>query len=264
MSLSDPSSLLEQLCPPLNTVLAEQLINEFISLERRYVLRDWEPAELDGGQFAEILARVLYHIDSGTLNVSKPFDECLRFVEDSKNANIQKITPHNSALHLARVLRTVYKFRSQRGAVHISSTYSANHMDARLIAECVRWLMMEAIRLFLQCSQESAVKLIRELLEFDVPCVGKFDDVLLVQRTDLSSEEEILILLHYSGQSGLSRRDIGIHCLCAASAISKSISKLASPNYRQVIKLPSGNFRLSDLGEKRIREKMADKLLVQK
>ena len=39
---------------------------------------------------------------------------------------------------LARVLQTVYKFRSQRGAVHISPTYSPNYMDANYVIEAVR------------------------------------------------------------------------------------------------------------------------------
>jgi hypothetical protein len=47
--------------------------DEFISAERRFIQRDWGPAELDGGQFCEILARTLYHQDSGNLNHTKNF-----------------------------------------------------------------------------------------------------------------------------------------------------------------------------------------------
>ncbi|WP_334826646.1 hypothetical protein [Nostoc sp.] len=87
-------------------------------MERRYIQRDWEPAELDGGQFCEILARILYHFDSSNLNQSKPLDDCLRYIENEHVTHTMK--SRHDALHLARVLRTVYKFRSQRGAVHIS------------------------------------------------------------------------------------------------------------------------------------------------
>lgn len=57
--------IVTQISPPLDQQLAELLIEEFTSLERRCFLGDWEPATLDGGQFAEIASRIIYHIDSG-------------------------------------------------------------------------------------------------------------------------------------------------------------------------------------------------------
>jgi hypothetical protein len=46
MAITNKAAILAALCPPLDNRLAEQLIDEFISLERRYVLREWEPATL--------------------------------------------------------------------------------------------------------------------------------------------------------------------------------------------------------------------------
>jgi hypothetical protein len=53
MGLIEKSALLAALSPPLDHLLASQLLDEFVSAERRFIQRDWEPAELDGGQFAE-------------------------------------------------------------------------------------------------------------------------------------------------------------------------------------------------------------------
>jgi hypothetical protein len=262
MALIEKATLLARLSPPLDALLTEQFLSEFTSLERRFVLRDWEPAELDGGQFAEALARVLYHVDSGTLNLTKGFDECIKWIEDPSNASIQKIKPHQSLLHLTQVLRTVYKFRSQRGAVHISATYSANQLDARLMIECVRWLTAEIIRLFAKVSPEVAASTIREILDFDVPCIGRFQDIVLVQRTDLTPEEEVLVLLHYAGDEGFSRTILGQYARCSAASVTRSVQKLESPDVRQIVRLSSGNYRLTDLGAKRIRDEMAEKLLL--
>ena len=82
--------VLNSICPPLDSTLATQLLDEFISLEKRFVLRDWEPATLDGGQFSEAAARILYHADSGTINYLKSVDKCLKYVEDPDGKN-----PHN-------------------------------------------------------------------------------------------------------------------------------------------------------------------------
>lgn len=262
MALIEKHSLIKRLSPPLDALLAGQLLDEFISLERRFVLRDWEPAELDGGQFAEVLARIVYHVDSSHLNQSKAFDECLSYVEDSRTSNSHNITPRQTALHLARVLRTIYAFRSKRGAVHISPTYTANHMDSKLMIECARWCLNETLRIFLQADAEEVAKAIRELLQFEVPCVGKFENALLVQRTDLGAEEEILVLLHYAGDSGFSRKEIGQHARCSPSTVTQTLQRLTSPTKRQVVVLGNGNYRLTDLGAKRIRENLAEKLLL--
>src|SRR6185369_1882004 len=96
--------------------------------------------------------------------------------------------------------------------------------------------------------------------QFDAPCVGKFDDQILVQRTDLKEEEEILVLLHYAGDVGFSRTELGRHCLASPSIITSALGRLVSPSFRQITRLTSSNYRLTDLGQKRIREDLAQKL----
>lgn len=261
MALIDKKKLLVELSPPLDHLLCTQLLDEFVSAERRFIQRDWEPAELDGGQFCEILARIFYHQDSGTLSQGKDFDDCCKHLEGEHG--MHKLTPRRDVIHLVRVLRTVYKFRSQRGAVHISPNYAPNHMDSKLVIECVRWAMNETLRIFWQGDREAVGKAIRELLQFDVPSVGTFDGLLLVQRTDLSTEEEILVLLHYAGEDGFSRTEIGKSAMRSPPAVSTTLKKLIAPDCRQLIVLPSGRYRLTDLGSRRIREQLAAKLLLQ-
>jgi hypothetical protein len=260
MPLIDIQTLRTQLCPPLDPGLTESLLNEFRSLERRFVLRDWEPAELDGGQFAEVLARVLYHQDSGTLNMSKAFDECLAYIQDDKA--LHKLTPRRDAIHISLVLRAIYKMRSQRGAVHISATYSANEMDSKIIIESARWCLCETLRTFWNGDREAVARAVRELVQFDVPSVGKFGDTILVQRPNLSVDTELLVLLHYAGEVGYSRGDVGKHIMHPASTITDALKRLCSAKRREVVKVSGGNYRLTDLGSKRVRENMADLLVL--
>lgn len=173
------------------------------------------------------------------------------------------MSPRRDAIHLARVLRTAYKFRSERGGVHISPTYTPNHMDAKLIVEHARWALNETLRIFWVGDREAAAKAIREVLQFDVPAVGLFENILLVQRTDLTVEEEILVLLHYAGESGFTRTELGQHVKRAAPNVTRSLQKLTASDCRQVIVLGAGRYRLTDLGSKRVREQLAAKLLLQ-
>lgn len=260
MALIEKQKLLSALSPPIDHLLCTQLLDEFISAERRFIQRDWEPSQLDGGQFAEVVARILYHLDSGNLDTNREFDKCARYIENDQVSH--SLQPRHDALHIIRVLRTIYKFRSQRGAVHISSTYTPNHMDSKLVIESTRWVMNETLRIFWRGDREAVAKAIRELLQFDVPAVGIFEDRILVQRTDLSPEEEILILLHFSGEQGFSRTKIGQVAQCSAPAVTKALQKLVSPSMRQAILLSNEHYRLTDLGSKRIRESLADKLVL--
>jgi hypothetical protein len=263
MPLVDQATLVARLAPPFDPDLTKALVEQFISLERRFIQRDWEPAQLDGGQFCEVLARIIYHQDSGTLSPGKDFGDCMKYVEDEHCQNSHAINPRSDALHLCKVLRTTYKFRSQRGGVHISPLYKPNHMDSKVIMEMVRWCFADTLRIFWSgVDREQVAKAIRELLTFDVPCIGKFEEVIMVQRTDLSAEEEVLVLLHYAGEQGFTRGEVGKYAMVSAASVTTALQKLKSPEMRQVVELASKKFRLTDLGSKRIREKLPDKLLL--
>ena len=261
MALIEKARLLAKLSPPIDHLLCSQLLDEFISAERRFVQRDWEPAELDGGQFCEVLARIFYHQDSQNLSQGKTFEDCCKYIENEQVSHA--IQPRQTVLHVVRVLKTINKFRSQRGAVHISPTYTPNHMDAKLVIECVRWAMNETLRIFWSGDREEVAKAIKELLQFDVPCIGHFDDVIMVQRVDLSAEEELLVLLHYAGEAGFSRTECGRYAQISASSVTRVLQKLVSPQCRQVVQLANGNYRLTDLGSRRIRLELSSKLMVQ-
>jgi len=261
MPLIDKATLVARLAPPLDPSLTEALVDEFISLERRFIQRDWEPAQLDGGQFCEILGRIVYHQDSGNLNLNRKFEECISYVVNEQVPHA--INPRSDALHICKVINTAYKFRSARGGVHISPSYKPNHMDSKVIIEMVRWAFADTLRKFWSgVDREQVAKAVRELLSFDVPCIGKFEEVIIVQRTDLSAEQELLVLLHYAGEQGFSRTELGKYAMVSKASVTTALQKLISPDIREVVQLLSGKYRLTDLGSKRIREKMPDKLLL--
>lgn len=259
--LIDKSMLVSQLAPPVDPQLAHELVDEFVSQEKRFIQGDWEPSQLDGGQFCEILARIMYHQDSGNLDRSRGLAECISYIGNDQVPHA--INPRHGPIHLGKVLTTIYKFRSQRGAVHISPNYKPNHMDSKVVVDMVRWAFAEALRMLWNGDREKVAKAIRELLQFDVPAIGKFEDILLVQRTDLSASEEVLVLLHYAGEGGFSRKELGKYVRHDPPRITEALKLLTSPLSRQVILLTSARFRLTDLGSRYLREKLSDKLLLQ-
>lgn len=265
MRLPDRERLVSRLCPPLDEVLTRQLVDHFVETEVRYLQGDWKPAELDGGFFCEALARIIYHQDSGNLKRNKHLNDCLDYVEDRQGQRPHKIQPRSDALHIARIIRSVYNFRSARGVAHLSPSYSANQMDSRFVLEAVRWCMNESLRVFgvLGHDRDEIARTVRELIRFEVPCIGIYENSLVVQRTDLTAEQEVLLLLHHAGEQGLTRRELGRHMgrYFAPPSVTRALQKLASR--REIIALASDRWCLGDLGAKRVRENLADKLLLQ-
>ncbi len=230
-------------------------------MEHRFVLRDWEPTELDGGQFAEILGRIVYHLDLGNLNLGKGFEDCFKYVESDNVSH--SITPRSDAKHLMYVLKTIYKFRSQRGSVHISATYKPNHMDSKYLIEAVRWCFNEFLRIVWMSDKEELAKAIRELLRFDVPCIGTFDSNVVVQRTDLTAEDEIIVLLHHAGEVGYTRVQLLSFSKLSSQKLTAVLTKLNDRSQRKIILMGNGQYMLTDLGSKYLRDNLADKLVLQ-
>jgi len=258
MALIDKGRLLQELAPPLDSRLTDQLLSEYISQEKRYILGDWEPATLDGGQFVEATARILCHQDSGKLERRKTVHDCLKYVEDEKGQNNHNFADRKGALHLCRVLRTIYKFRSDRGAIHIDPVYTANQLDSRLLIDNSRWVISELLRIFWSGDRNEVAKAIREILQYEIPAVGRYEDQLLVQRTDCTAGEEILLLLHASGERGLTREDLGRFVRKAASSVTEAIQSLEEE--REIIASRNGFYRLTDLGARRVLQDLAEKM----
>ncbi|HFD31768.1 MAG TPA: hypothetical protein ENJ28_03505 [Gammaproteobacteria bacterium] len=254
------SELICELVPPLDVQLAEQLVDEYISLERRYVLSDFEPATLDGGQFTEAASRIIYHQDSGNLNKRRGVDKCLSYIEDPQSRNAHHFPERKSSLHLCRVLRSIYKFRSDRGAVHIDPEYTANQLDAKLVVDNARWVLSEMLRVFWTGDRSVVARTIREIIEYDVPIVAEYEGRLLVQSTTCTTEEEVMILLYHAGEAGLSRSQLGTYVAKDASGITRAIKSLVSTSKRQVIQLQNGNYRLTDLGIVRVLNDLSEKM----
>ena len=253
------TALISSVSPPLDRTLAELLFSEFLNVEQRYVLADWEPGmSLNGGQLAEIAARLIYHIDSGNLNRRKSLDDCLGYLENDANPHA---FPHRrSALHIARALRTLYKFRSQRGAIHIDPDYSANELDSTLVVSLVRWIVAELLRVFWSGDTSSVARAIREIVRFEVPAVLTIDGRPLVLRTNCTVEEEILILLHNAGELGMKRVELGKAIPRPPSSVTRAIQKLCSTDSREIALRQNGSYLLTPNGSRRVHEEIGDRL----
>jgi len=246
------TDLVAGLASATETTLASQLFEEGTKLERAFALKKWQHTELDGGRFAEVAARLVYGVDSGKFNLNKRVDACLSYIE---NNNVLHSFPDAKSSHqLALIIRSIYKLRSQRGAVHVSPTYTANEIDSRLVVEGTRWILAELVRVFVTSDQVALVEFVEELSRFPQPLIRSFGNVPLLQSVGFSVEEEILIhLLHEA--SGMTTPRLVEAIPRDASGVRKAIKRLANSNSRQLVQT-NDRWLITDLGISRIESRI--------
>src|ERR1022692_4324613 len=124
MSLTS-RQLIDELAKVVDPSFASAIVESYIEMQQRFFAGDWQPSELDGGRVCEAIARATYQLDSGTITHSQTPNDCCEKIEDEKNLHKHTVEP-KARRHICRAIMLAYKFRSDRGSVHISPTYTAN------------------------------------------------------------------------------------------------------------------------------------------
>lgn len=247
-----PDDLKTALARTVDPQLAEQLVDQFVAVEEAFLLKKWKYSELDGGRFTEVAARILYSVDSANLSRTKSVDDCLKYVDNDQVPH--KFPERQAAIHLTKVLRAIYKLRSQRGAVHVSPTYTANEIDSRMILESVRWVLADLLRIFVATDREMVANIVRDLSRFPQPLIRNIEDEPLLQSVTFTTEEEILAhLLHAS--DGLATAALVNVIPKSASGVRSALSKLSDAKSRQIAKRADKWF-ITDIGIARIEERI--------
>ncbi len=244
-----PEQLKHDLSAIIDPFLAEQLINSYINMQQRYSAGDWKPAELDGGQFCEAVARALYQLDTGIIR-----NDLLP--GDISNLLRSKKAPHKLAEkdreHFCRVLQTTYKFRNDRGVAHISPIHDANLLDATLIIATVKWMFSEFLRLAWKKDRNEAVAIIESIVQLEHPLIHELDGQPLVLSDALTASEEILVLLQHSQSGSYTKGELKQYIYKDQSTVSNAISRLKANkevrinNAGEVVITPLGTNRVHD------------------
>jgi hypothetical protein len=256
MSLSR-TTLESDLAGIVALALAKQLASSYVEMQQRYFSGDWKPAELDGGQFCEAVARALYQVDTGAATTDLP-GKIVEYLLDKGKAPGLHSLDRKDRDHFCRVLATTYKFRSDRGVAHISPTYTANYADATLIVTNVKWMFAEFLRLAWNSDRNKVAAIIRAITQLEHPLVHELDGKPLVLSSALSAPEEALILLSRAPGGRLSRDELKSYIRNTPNAVSTAITRLVTA--REVRVSESGDIAITPTGERRVREVIVPKL----
>lgn len=184
--------------------LKKPLLDSFNEIVKNYKERRWEPSELNGGKFCEIVYTILKGFTDGRYSASpsKPrnmLDSC-RNLENAESTRFSR----SVRIQIPRMLIALYEIRNNRGVGHVGGDVDPNHMDSHIVLEMCKWILAELIRIFHNVSVSEATNIVESLMEKTIPVIWEVDGVYRVLNTTLSRKDQTLLLLYASSGIHLS------------------------------------------------------------
>jgi hypothetical protein len=176
--------------------LRDPLLGSFATIVRNYRESRWEPSELNGGKFCEVVYSILKgHVDgrmpakpnkpSNMVDAAKAFEKA----DQSKFSRGVRI-------QIPRMLIALYEIRNNRGVGHVGGDVDPNRMDARIVLEMSKWILADLIRVFHNLDTAIATAAVDALVDRTVPIVWEVVDRRRVLDPRLSSRDQTLLLLY--------------------------------------------------------------------
>jgi hypothetical protein len=205
-----PEELISDLSQWLDPANARVVITEYLGLQKRFIAGDWQPAELKAGRLCEAVARCVLQVDREVVDHRL---SVARITEKLRDETVTHYLSRRQREHVLKAIGLIYKFRSDRGAVHISPKLTANYMDSMLVVHCGKWLLAEFLGLaFLRyswaASENELAELIEQLVQLEHSLVHEIDGKPLVLAKGISALDEVLILLFWEPNNRLTRGEI--------------------------------------------------------
>ncbi len=120
-----------------------------------------------------------YQLDCGYVTHSELPGRLCDWLEDFNNNRAHNLA-ETDRRHFCKAIRLVYKFRSDRGAVHISTEYTANEMDSVLMLHVGKWMFAEFLRLAWTKDRTVIAETIADIIQLEHPVIHEVDGTPLV------------------------------------------------------------------------------------
>ena len=185
--------------------LRKELLDTFSEIVNHFRAGRWEPSELNGGKFCEVVYTIVKgHCDSKyPLRASKPKNmpaACLAleaYTGATRGLRIQ----------IPRMLVALYEIRNNRNVGHVGGDVDPNHMDAVCVLQMSKWILAELVRNFHGVALDEASALVDVIVEREVPAIWSVNEVRRVLPSHLSTTNQALLLL-YTASGPLAANDL--------------------------------------------------------
>jgi hypothetical protein len=251
-----PHQLVGQLSTTVDQTLAKAVVQSYVEMQQRFLAGDWKPTELDGGRLCEAISRCLLQLDTGVISHTD-------LPGSIRDTLLAKNRAHNlieqDRRHISSVIQVVYKFRSDRGPVHISPIYTANFMDSMLVIHAGKWIFAELLRIAWNADRQTVSEIIAQLVQLEHSLVHELDGKPLVLAKGISAPDEVLLLLNHASNNRLTRAELREQASNQKpQTVNAAISRLIKQ--KEVRPVGEGEIALTPNGQKRLMEEILPKL----
>lgn len=179
--------------------LQGELLDCYKSIITNYAESRWEPAELNGGKFCEIVYSILHGALVGTFpqRAKKPtnmVDACRAL--ESMPPTPTLVGNRSLRIQIPRLLPYLYEIRNNRGVGHVGGDVDPNAADASVVIALASWVMAELVRVFHSMSLTAAQEVVDSLVARRHPLVWAVGGTKRVLDSSLKKADQVLLLLY--------------------------------------------------------------------
>lgn len=179
--------------------LRKELLQCYRSIVVNYAEGRWEPAELNGGKFCEIVYSIAQGALVGTFPArsKKPanmVDACRAL--ESIPSPPTLVGNRSLRILIPRLLPYLYEIRNNRGVGHVGGDVDPNAADASAVLAAASWVMAELIRIFHGMPLSQAQEVVDALVSRRHPLVWRVDQTKRVLDPTLKKADQLLLLLY--------------------------------------------------------------------
>jgi hypothetical protein len=194
--------------PSIPADILSRLEQTYTEIKHHFRGSRWEPSELNGGKFCEVVIRLLeWHTSSP--QTYTPFGTSIRdFGQATRRFETLTSFPDSVRFHIPKLLNALYTIRNKRGVGHTSGDVDPNHMDASLVVAMTDWIMAEVVRIFHVVSTADAQVIVESLVSKQVQSVWEVDGKHRVLDPKLSYTDKMLLLLYRHHPKPIAEADL--------------------------------------------------------
>jgi hypothetical protein len=180
--------------------LRDPLIVQYQSIVQNFLEQRWQPSELSGGLFSEVVYTILDGHAKGkyAAKPSKPKDLVTACRQLESNTHV----PRSFQILIPRMLPALYEVRNNRNVGHTGGDVDPNHMDSVVVLSMCNWIMGELVRVYHNLTVVEAQQVVDALAEVRLPIIWSSGNVKRVLNPRLKLHEQILLLAASTVPSG--------------------------------------------------------------
>jgi hypothetical protein len=190
--------------------LRDPLFKSYQEIVTNFAEHRWEPSELNGGKFCEVVYAIISGVLAGTFppKPKKPGNMLLACQALEKTPEQpSRVGDHSLRILVPRVLPFLYDFRNNRGVGHVGGDVDPNFMDATAVYGMASWTLAELVRIFHGISTKEAQETVDALVERKIGLVWEIEQIKRVLDPEMNKDDQALVLL-YSKPSWVAEKDL--------------------------------------------------------